>query len=789
LHQINIDQTTLDLKPIKQDRAGTGLEEMLELARRRSDEPLGARLLPNLAPYEPAWKRLMWFVIAIAVVWAHYYLVRSFWAPAHPGVDQNGYQVGGKLFSQSFSTGFKPPNPFSYVGWMWVLSPNGWVYPKYPLGLPVLDALCLWIAPTIRQGVSWAYLVSPVCSVLASAAIYLMLRMFTSSFAAVVGTILMATNPVSLVLANNSNSHAPALAFGCWGILFLLWWMRYGTWWRGFIAGLLLGYAVTIRYTEGLLILPIAAAVLTSIRYPRGSEIRWWAICTWIILIVTGLTLRSIPSIHTEGWRTWLAACGFAILIALLSILRTENRSARNILGELLRCCICAAIFFFLMRFDLPMKGWKSLVDRSIVVCGIILALTALTPILYTIPWSAPRTYLRPACVLIGWLIPVIALVAFNKGAMNSWTGYDTTNESDGFSWNYFIDKWDFMIGQVYNTGLFFVAPLGIAGMILLYRKSARLGAVMTLWFVPGLLLYTGYYWGMDSRGVGYLRFFLTLFPPIVFCAIWLLDDVSRRGIRRGSFAAPIAAGLIVAIASAMNVYGARPAMDRDFTIQQNLADAGDHVFLHVKNTFEGDLAHRPLLFGEQRGFLNYMQFAGNFECYSFEAFSQRGGNRMWRNSDPDAPNPLQKARVDAMRKLYEGKSDNQLWAEGNKIVSQALADKRHVYAALPTAMMLGFKMRFSPKEFDVVTLDKWRDPVTMSDEGKKALLGMGPAALMMGGRATPQTWELIEITKRTSPIAPALPAVKMPAKLLSKPTSRPATAPTTRPKALFEIK
>jgi hypothetical protein len=30
---------------------------------------------------------------------------------------------------------------------------------------------------------------------------------------------------------------------------FLMWWMRYGGWWRGLIAGFLLGYAMTIRYT------------------------------------------------------------------------------------------------------------------------------------------------------------------------------------------------------------------------------------------------------------------------------------------------------------------------------------------------------------------------------------------------------------------------------------------------------------------------------------------------------------------------------------------------------------
>ena len=245
--------------------------------------------------------RLMWFVIAIAVVWAHFYVVRSFWAPSHPGVDQNGYQVGGKLFSQTFSTGFKPSNPFSYVGWMWVQTPDGWVYPKYPLGVPVLDALCIWLSHNLHDGVTLSYLVSPVCTVLASAAMFLMLRMFASSFAAVMGTILLATNPVSLVLANNSNSHAPALAFTCWGILFLLWWMRYGGWWRGLIAGLLLGYALTIRYTEGLLDPPHRGGDVDFDPLPtRASDSlvarsAWWILAGYCATAIVGVRDNTIP--------------------------------------------------------------------------------------------------------------------------------------------------------------------------------------------------------------------------------------------------------------------------------------------------------------------------------------------------------------------------------------------------------------------------------------------------------------------------------------------------------------
>jgi len=158
----------------------------------------------------------------------------------------------------------------------------------------------------------------------------------------------------------------------------------------------------------------------------------------------------------------------------------------------------------------------------------------------------------------------------------------------------------------------------------------------------------------------------------------------------------------------------------------------------------------------------------------------------MWRGVDPDAPNPLQKIRVDAMRKLYEGKSDTDLWREGNKIVDQALAEKRHVYVALTAPMMMGFRMRFSPKDYDLTTLDKWREPLTMSEDARKALLGMGPAGMFMGNRATPQAWELIEITKKApGPATPWKPLVKS----TTRPASRPTTKPATKPAPIFEIK
>jgi hypothetical protein len=342
---------------------------------------------------------------------------------------------------------------------------------------------------------------------------------------------------------------------------------------------------------------------------------------------------------------------------------------------------------------------------------------------------------------------------------MGSWTGYDTTNESTGFTWKEFQAKWEFMLGQLHDTGLFFLLPIGVLGMGLMFRWNWRIALLLTLWFVPGTLLYTSYYWGLETRGVGYLRFFLTLFPPVVICTAWLLGQAGNlipanssggaRAWRRGSIVAPIAAGVVVAIALGVSVYANVGALERDFTIALNLADTGHRILTIPTLPAHADPARRPILFGDQRQLLNYLQFAGDFECYGQDVFTSRYHMRMLGGSDKDAPNPLQKARMEYIAKVYKDKSDGDLQAEQNKLIRDALASGRRVFVALPSSFMVLFRGRLSTSEFEAISIEKWREPVTMSDEGKKALTNLGFGAGLMMGRGVPQNWEIVEVRKK----------------------------------------
>lgn len=644
--------------------------------------------LPRVGESFP--KQLGFLLLALGILFAPRFAVKGFefpggylsWmltynAPAHPGVDQNGYQVGGKYFADTFSTGYKPANNYEYIGWMWVMTDDGWYYPKYPLGLPVIDAILIWIGGRER-GIDWAYQVSPVSISLAMLAMFLLVRQVAGSFAGIVSMLLLGASGATLLLANNSNSHAPCLAFVCWGMVFLLWWWQSSRWWQGLIAGLLLGYAVTIRYTEGLLLLPLLFACLSKVR------------------------------------------------------------------------------------------------------------------------WKSPRSYLRSAVPVLGWMIPCLLLVGFNLGAMGTITGYDTTNESTGFSWTGFADKWQFMLDQLHDFGLYFVFPLAILGLLLLTRWNWMLGTMMLLWFVPGVLLYTAYYWGPRTQGVSYLRFFLTLFPPAVFAAGWLLNHVDREKTevhlpwRRSAVAValtilvcagatavllwkwpevfntpgalavamaaglipaailgsgagvvrPIAAGVLLALSAGLSVKEQIGALERDLTIQTNLSEVGARVYAQLPQTTVRD--KRPIVFADGRNILNYLQFKGDYECYSPDAFTQRAGMRRVRNEDPEAPNPLQRARIELARQIYEKAIDEALQKEAQRIILDALKQGRRVYALQNTSQMNLFKRRFVTEQAQFKLLQKWTDPVSPT-EAARAALTVGPRWFGADGRVL--NWELIEIT------------------------------------------
>jgi 4-amino-4-deoxy-L-arabinose transferase-like glycosyltransferase len=673
-------------------------------------------VLPDLC-VEQAWYRRSWLAIGLLVVALYSIVVFQYWGPADSGVDQNAYLLGGRLIAEHFSMKYvlpDSPDPklssgsFAYVGGMMVrvspptvadltpgpdgepvagavkANPDSVYYPKYPFGLPLLYAGFFWVfkaasvLPILKhhvhpeQAAYWAFLVSPVSSVLAIAGMFFLARQVAGSFSAALAAILLGTSQLMMMLMDNPNSHASCLAFIVWGMYCLLRWMKTDTSGKGIKAGIfwgclggvLVGYAATIRYSEILLFAAMCVVVL--------SRLPWNRLKSYIAIVAAG---------------------GFAAAACLI-VLQVQAAHAASAGTDL---------------------AWTNGHKSTNLICIVALFACAAGAIAYSIlkntgdDWRMYGLALVPG---LAWSIPVGTLLLVNYHTMGSFTGYDSTHESEfgaAFQWRFFWQNWEKAFRVFYDMGLFFVVPFAVAGLIMLFRKSWRVGLLMIAWLVPGVILYMSYYWSPDFSDA-YARFFLVyipallvgvavcfhdgilagrtavsrfdstsakvaagvmlawLLPGVCYCAIHYLSTghhlrwgeptlvvlvylpaliaciavavhetplmFSRQPGQSGNVALTLAAGMVVVIAAGISsfrtVHGLRDGSQQvkvplnDFRDRESLAQTGQILLANVPA--------KSVLFAEDAGGIstpsNYIQFLQDWELYGADAFSAQGSRR-----------------------------------------------------------------------------------------------------------------------------------------------------------------
>jgi 4-amino-4-deoxy-L-arabinose transferase-like glycosyltransferase len=192
---------------------------------------------------------------------------------------------------------------------------------------------------------------------LAVLATYLLVLQLARPFWALCGMIVFASSPVVMGLATNPNSHATAVCFAAWGMYLLLRWWRGGGVWRGVLAGFLLGSTCTIRYTEGLLVIPLLLVV--AFNWRRWKECIG-AIAGWATPIALLVSYNLAAMGRITGYDGTNESIGFALQYAL------DNWDATiRQLGSIALYCIfpfsvvgLAAMLWRNWRAGLVMASW-----------------------------------------------------------------------------------------------------------------------------------------------------------------------------------------------------------------------------------------------------------------------------------------------------------------------------------------------------------------------------------------------------------------------------------------------
>ncbi len=619
--------------------------------------------------------------LAIAVVAAHAWFVNQYHTPAHYGSNQNAYLSAGRFIAESGSPALRPVSHYDFVGWMWNLtsppstqpadSPprsadastrpaadsgstksavtDPTYYPKYPIGLPLIYAAAYRLG-----GWPWAYYVAPAAASLAVLGVFYLGRAVAfragGSLVGLASMSLYAALPLPLLQANNPYSHAPSAAVTVWGLYFLVSFYNTGWFWRGIVGAALLGAATSIRYTDGLFVLPVLLIVVAMLRRrPRSSVI-----------------------------------------------------------------------------------------------------------------------------TLAAWIAPVAALAIYNWMIFGSLTGYDSTNESTGFTWKEFGNRWPQTVNELFERGLPWVLPLSMLGMMigLVWRWIPAL----TLWaaILPTAAIYTAYYWGANLPASGFLRFFACTFPPAAVAAGWVVGRLALADRRR--FAGGLAAMGLIAVVSVLNIRTAMPPMERDRTVGGNLADAGSQIRAIVPQD--------SIVIGQSQRLLNFLQTT---DSYRLIASDYVAGDRPipGGRTSPDKASPFQIDRVRLADAVFDGTDASDRFTDVGLIIRAALDSGRRAFIVVSPGEgerlsqgLAGFAKLYTRE------IRSWPNARKMGPEAFKTTSALLTDVSFAGASGN---WRLLEITTTapasTQPVAtrPANMSATTAPTTTARATSTPATsAPTT---------
>ncbi len=261
------------------------------------------------------WNRASLFTasVAFAIVALFCALLSAYHVAAYDGVDENGYLITAKSLATKGDSGKVLDDPIEFVSGNYVLADNGNYYGKYPLGYPALCTLAYKLG-----GPDAVFLVNPILAALAVLGTFFLGRAMLGAFAGALAAILLATNPLHAYFGISALSHSGSICFAVWGMFFLWRWTESGGKWNAFLTGAVSAYASTVRYTDGLLLLPIAAMVLWrffKVEAPAEQQPVARRKVVWEFVVMTFAAIIAVTPLLIHHWKAFGApwVTGYAL--------------------------------------------------------------------------------------------------------------------------------------------------------------------------------------------------------------------------------------------------------------------------------------------------------------------------------------------------------------------------------------------------------------------------------------------------------------------------------------------
>jgi hypothetical protein len=397
-----------------------------------------------------------------------------------------------------------------------------------------------------------------------------------------------------------------------------------------------------------------------------------------------------------------------------------------------------------------------------------LLAIPLIVACVFAWQWRRPLVSgLRILVPILAWSLPVAGLLYHNHRVLGAWTGHHLTGEVALIDPDNILHNWQPLLGQLSAGGLYFLLPLGLVGLLTLCARRLPLGLMLLSWFALPIVAYAAYGW-VETGTTASLPLLLILTPVVLFGAAYLLrrvlyapSDAPAQLIEAEDpytgepvymladpptpfwrcLAAPVAAGLVVAVALGVGAAGAGAAGMTGAEARQgeaaNLAALGAFVRSNVppESVLFVDV---PLTEGSA---LNHLEAVGHFELYDAAMFSQRFARRLsapWTlGGEAGQPSRLSRDRYAFLHFLYEGMQEADVSAEVHRIIDAALNDGRGAFLLMNDLDARRFEQAHLVRGYQVRrvgTFHAW-PPVAASSDATDARWTAGEWSLVLVSR------------------------------------------------------